>query len=159
MMTFSKDLANNKLNVTRTFNAPVDKVWKAWTDSTILDQWWAPKPWSAKTKVMDFKAGGYWLYAMVSPEGEMHWSKVNFTKVDAQSFEAIVNFSDEDGNPVDSFGASSRWQVGMAQTGQITTVTVVLTFDDTASLEKLVAMGFEGGFNMGLNQLEALLAA
>jgi uncharacterized protein YndB with AHSA1/START domain len=159
MMTFNKDLANKKLTVVRTFNAPVDKVWKAWTDDAILDQWWGPKPWRAQTKTMDFKNGGYWLYAMIGPEGSKTWSKVSFSNVNTQSFETTVIFCDEDGNPVDNFGASSRWQIAMEQKEQVTTVTVDIIFVDTASLEKLVAMGFEGGFTMGLNQLEELLAA
>ena len=159
MMTFNKDLANKKLTVVRTFNAPVDKVWKAWTDSAVLDQWWGPKPWRAQTKTMDFKNGGHWLYAMIGPDGSKVWSKVSFSNVNTQSFETAVIFCDENGNPVNSFGASSYWQIAMEQKEQVTTVNVTITFDDTASLEKLVAMGFEGGFTMGLNQLEELLAA
>ncbi|MFD2144274.1 SRPBCC domain-containing protein [Mucilaginibacter antarcticus] len=64
----TEDLANKKLNVTRTFNAPIDQVWKAWTDDTLLDKWWAPRPWKAETKSMNFTEGGTWLYSMVGPE-------------------------------------------------------------------------------------------
>lgn len=46
----------------------------------------------------------------------------------------------------------------MKQTGDTTIVNVTLTFDEVANLEQLVAMGFEGGFTMGLNQLEELLS-
>ena len=53
-----KDLPNKKITVTRHFNAPLDQVWKAWTESELLDQWWAPKPFKAETKFMDFKVGG-----------------------------------------------------------------------------------------------------
>ena len=35
----TKDLANKKLHVTREFGAPVEKVWKAWTESELLDKW------------------------------------------------------------------------------------------------------------------------
>ncbi len=59
--TISKDAANKKLIVVREFDAPLEEVWKAWTDSNILDKWWAPKPWKAKTKTMDFREGGLWL--------------------------------------------------------------------------------------------------
>ncbi len=43
----SKDLANKKLHITRHFTAPIEKVWKAWTESELLDKWWAPRPWKA----------------------------------------------------------------------------------------------------------------
>ncbi len=62
--TISKDAANKKLIVVREFDAPLEQVWKAWTDKDILDKWWAPKPWKAKTKSMDFREGGAWLYSM-----------------------------------------------------------------------------------------------
>ncbi|MDZ7624970.1 MAG: SRPBCC domain-containing protein [Ignavibacteriaceae bacterium] len=61
-MDFIVDKQNNKVKVTREFAAPLSKVWAAWTQSELLDQWWAPKPWKAKTKEMEFKEGGHWLY-------------------------------------------------------------------------------------------------
>ena len=51
-MNFVVDKENNKVNVSREFAAPISKVWPAWTQSLILDQWWAPKPWKAKTKTI-----------------------------------------------------------------------------------------------------------
>ncbi|HYG14458.1 MAG TPA: SRPBCC domain-containing protein, partial [Bacteroidia bacterium] len=72
LMDFNVDKANRKIKVTREFAAPLSQVWEAWTNSQVLDQWWAPKPWKAKTKTMNFTEGGYWLYAMVGPEGEEH---------------------------------------------------------------------------------------
>jgi uncharacterized protein YndB with AHSA1/START domain len=59
-----------QLIVTREFDANSDLVWKAWTTAELLDQWWAPKPYRAETKSLDFREGGVWLYAMVSPENE-----------------------------------------------------------------------------------------
>ena len=58
---YTKDVANNKMTVVRQFDAPVEQVWRAWTESELLDQWWAPLPWKAKTKKMDFREGGSWL--------------------------------------------------------------------------------------------------
>jgi len=60
--SFEKDLKNKRLTVSRAFNAPLELVWKAWTESEILDQWWAPKPYRAETKSMDFRKGGMWAY-------------------------------------------------------------------------------------------------
>lgn len=60
----------------------LDLVWDAWTKPEILDQWWAPKPYQTETKSMDFREGGMWLYAMVSPENEKHWCKNDYHKVE-----------------------------------------------------------------------------
>ena len=57
----------SQLTVTRTFDAPIDLVWRAWTEAELLDQWWAPSPWKSKTKTMDFSENGKRLYAMCGP--------------------------------------------------------------------------------------------
>ena len=56
-----KDLEEKSILVSRTFSAPLEKVWLAFTESEFLEQWWAPKPWKAETKRMNFSVGGYWL--------------------------------------------------------------------------------------------------
>jgi uncharacterized protein YndB with AHSA1/START domain len=58
---------NNNIKISREFAANISLVWDAYTKSDILDKWWAPKPWKARTKKMDFREGGSWLYAMVGP--------------------------------------------------------------------------------------------
>ena len=67
--TISKDAAARQLTVVREFQAPVEQVWKAWTEPSLLDEWWAPRPWKAITKRMDFQPGGTWLYVMAGPNG------------------------------------------------------------------------------------------
>jgi uncharacterized protein YndB with AHSA1/START domain len=154
-----KDLVNRKIVVTREFKAPKEKVWSAWTEREILDKWWAPKPWKAETKTMNFTDGGMWLYAMVGPQGEQHWSRTDFEKIDTgNSFTAYSRFSDENGGYLDK-SVSSHWQVKFASAGANTIVETTLTFDNIETMNTLVAMGFEGGFTMGLNNLEELLAS
>src|SRR6187551_3821444 len=77
----NKNLETKSIIVSRAFNAPIEAVWRAYTESELLDQWWGPEPWRAETKYMDFKPGGYWLYSMVGPEGERHWARMNFESI------------------------------------------------------------------------------
>jgi uncharacterized protein YndB with AHSA1/START domain len=152
-----KDLPNKRLHVTREFNAPVNQVWKAWTDSNLLDKWWAPKPWRAQTKLMDFRAGGQWLYCMADPDGEKHWSHVTIKTVDEpHSFTTACVFCDENGNTDNNFPVIN-WFVEFIVTGTGTKVEVTISADKEANLQKLIEMGFEGGFTMGLNNLDELL--
>ena len=55
---FEADLAAKKIHIVREFNAPVEKVWKAWTEPELIEKWIAPKPWTAQTKILDFTVGG-----------------------------------------------------------------------------------------------------
>lgn len=153
----SKDLANKKITVTKQFNAPPQTVWEAWTTKEVLDQWWAPKPWRAETKSMDFKEGGSWLYAMVGPEGERHNATVNYTKIDSpNSFEGTDAFADDQGN-VNKSMPQTKWKVDFKKSGSGTQVTATISADSKEALEKLLEMGFEEGFKMGLNNLEEYL--
>ncbi|WP_108804030.1 SRPBCC domain-containing protein [Aquimarina sp. Aq107] len=63
------DLNKRTLSLTRTFNAPIELVWEAWTQPEHIAQWWGPK--GMKTKVIshDFSVGGTWKYSMLMPDG------------------------------------------------------------------------------------------
>ena len=54
-----KDLKEKLILVSREFNAPIELVWRAFTESELLEEWWAPQPWRAETKSMNFKVGGF----------------------------------------------------------------------------------------------------
>jgi uncharacterized protein YndB with AHSA1/START domain len=156
--TISKDLAAKKLKVVRHFDAPVDKVWKAWTERELLDKWWAPKPWRAETKTLDFRAGGLWLYAMVGPDGTRMWCRVDLLAVSPrQYFTSRAVFCDEEGN-ADPSAPPMNWRVQFEATDAGTTIVTEITFDKEADMKKIVEMGFEGGYTMGLGNLEELLA-
>jgi uncharacterized protein YndB with AHSA1/START domain len=146
------------LIVNRYFNAPLDKVWRAWTESHLLDDWWAPKPWKAETKTIDFNPGGFWLYAMVGPTGEKHWCRVDFqTILPQKSFTVLNRFCDENGITNTSF-PTMEWYTQFTPTGAGTTVTVQIKFDSQTDLDKVVAMGFKEGFTMAHGNLDQLLA-
>jgi uncharacterized protein YndB with AHSA1/START domain len=155
--SITKDLADKKIRVVRTFDAPLEKVWKAWTERELLDKWWAPKPWRAETKTFDFRPEGVWLYAMVGPDGTKVWSWVDFiTITTGRQFSTRGVFCDEQGNR-DQNTPALNWLVQFDATGTGTTVVAEISFDDEADMKKIIEMGFEGGFTMGLGNLEELL--
>ena len=156
---FSKDLANKKIRVTRDFDAPVDQVWKAWTEKELLDQWWAPKPWKANTTSMDFREGGVWLYYMEGPDGARHYCRVDYkTIIPNKSFVGDDAFCDEKGNITTDF-PTMHWKIVFNQSGKATMVEVEITFDTEADLEKIIEMGFIEGFAAAHENLDELLAS
>lgn len=157
LMDFSVDRENNKIKVRREFAAPIANVWAAWTQSDLLDQWWAPRPWKARTKTMDFREGGHWLYAMVGPEGEEHWARLDYKKITPlKAYHAIDAFCDEKGN-ISAELPSTDWQSKFSESANSTFVDVELTYDTLADLEQILELGFKEGFTMALGNLDELL--
>ena len=153
---FIKDLPNKKITVIRYFDAPVEKVWKAWTERELLDQWWAPKPWKAVSKTMDFREGGSWLYAMEGPEGERHWAKVDYITIDKpRSFTLEDYFTDESGKKNHEMPAM-HWKCEFNQEDSRTKVTITITADKVSDIEKIMEMGFEEGFTSALGNLDSM---
>lgn len=154
---FVVDKENKKITVKREFAAEVALVWDAYTKSEILDLWWAPKPWKARTKTMDFREGGHWLYAMVGPEGEEHWALANYQSIEAQKrFTGLDAFADADGN-VNPAMPQSKWDVTFTPKGSATLVEFEISYDDLAQLETTIEMGFKEGLGMAMEGLDALL--
>jgi uncharacterized protein YndB with AHSA1/START domain len=157
---FEPNLATKEIYISCEFNAPVEKVWKAWTDPGLIEKWIAPKPWTAKIKIMDFIVGGIWLYAMIGPEGQKHWSYAEFTAIEIGSTISSTNmFSDEDGNTAADAPKSYTKTKFLSIDGNKTKVDVVKTFTNEATVKMFVEMGFKEGTIMGYNQLNELLAS
>ncbi|HWC55032.1 MAG TPA: SRPBCC domain-containing protein [Chitinophagaceae bacterium] len=155
---FLKDTSNKKLLVIREFTAPLELTWKAWTTKDALDKWWAPKPWKADTKKMDFKEGGYWLYAMVGPAGEKHWALAEYKKIIPEKmYIAYDSFCDENGNKMPE-PPGMEWKVNFEKTATGTKVSVEITFASEKDLQTIVEMGFQEGFSMAHENLDELFA-
>jgi uncharacterized protein YndB with AHSA1/START domain len=158
-MNFSVDKENKIIKVEREFAAPVSTVWAAWTESRLLDQWWAPKPWQARTKTMDFREGGHWLYAMVGPDGSEQWARADFKSISPlKSYAMLDAFCDEAGNIDQTFPRSS-WTNRFSGHSNSTLVSIEIAYEQLADLEKIIEMGFKEGFTAALENLDELIRA
>ncbi|MAS13054.1 MAG: polyketide cyclase [Nitratireductor sp.] len=61
--------AENELVLARIIDAPREKIFRAWTDPEILQQWFVPKPWTISKVEMDVRPGGSSLVVMRDPDG------------------------------------------------------------------------------------------
>lgn len=151
-----KDLKEKSILVSREFNAPLANVWRAFSESELLDQWWGPAPWRAETKSMNFTPGGFWLYAMVSPENQKHWGRMNYIAIDHHKTIDVEDFfCDENGN-IDNQLPASKGQNVFTETANGTRVDFKLTYPTEADLQKIVEMGFEQGITVCFDQLQEL---
>ncbi len=154
---FSVNKENKTITVKREFAAELSVVWDAYTKSEILDQWWGPKPWKARTKTMDFREGGTWHYAMVGPEGEEHWALANYTDIQKQKkFTGLDAFADAAGN-INKDMPQSKWEVTFTAKGKTTLVEILISYDDLAQLEATIEMGFKDGMRIAMEGLDELL--
>lgn len=156
---FTVNKENNTVNVKREFAANLELVWDAWTKPEILDQWWAPKPYRTETKSIDFREGGMWLYAMISPENVKHWCKNDYHKIEhQQSFSGLDAFCDENGE-VNKEMPRTFWTNEFNENGNTTLVNITAKYDSLSDLEKIIEMGFKEGFTMALENLDQYIEA
>lgn len=161
----TKDLENNTLIIERTFNAPIDKLWKAYADKEWFEKWWGPEGWQTTVKEFDFSVGGKLHYGMKCVDenqgewfGQESWGLMQFEAVDEpNSFTAKDNFADEAGN-INEQLPTQRFKVEFVEAdGQTTLISRSIT-DSPEQLEALVKMGMVEGFSSQLNKLETLLS-
>jgi uncharacterized protein YndB with AHSA1/START domain len=76
---------SNEIRITRTFDAPVQAVWDAWTDPKQAAQWWGPRGFTLTTHSKDVKPGGNWSYTMHGPDGVDYPNKTHYLEVDKYS--------------------------------------------------------------------------
>ena len=153
------NLRKKSILVSRIFDAPVEKVWQAHSQNEILDQWWGPAPWRAETKTMNFTAGGYWLYAMVSPDGQKHWGRMNYLAIDPfKSIDIEDGFCDEDGI-LNNEMPVSKGQIVFTTEENRTKVEFKVIFPTESDVEKTIEMGFEQGIAICQDQLGKWLNA
>ena len=155
LFDFTVDKATKTVFITREFDAELSLVWDAFTKQELLDQWVAPKPWTAKTKHMNFEVGGRRFYAMVSPEGQERWAIQKYTSITPKTnFKMFNAFADENENPE---LPGSDWDFTFSEQGEITKVNITIYNESLARMEKMIEMGFKEGYAVSMQNLEALL--
>ena len=62
---------SHELVLRRVFDAPAEKVWRAYTEPKLLEQWFCPKPWTITDAVVELHPGGRFNFTMHGPDGEV----------------------------------------------------------------------------------------
>jgi uncharacterized protein YndB with AHSA1/START domain len=157
-MEFIVNKEAQTVTITKQFDAPRDLVWDAYTKPELLDQWWAPKPMTSRTKVLEFREGGRRFYAMVAPDGQERWAVQKYTSITPKTnFKFFNAFSDENENlqlP------GSDWDFNFSEQDGKTTVNISIYNESLERMEKVMEGGFfQKGTEAQLKNLEDLLAS
>lgn len=155
---FLVDKEKNTLTVRREFAANRQLVWDCYTKSALLDRWFAPKPFTTKTKSMEFKPGGHWHYAMVDPATSAeYWGWTEYVAINPiDSYTTTDAFSNEAGD-INAELPRANWVVTFSDKGDNAVVETVVTYASLADLETVINMGMEEGMMSTLSSLDELL--
>ena len=81
MESAKTNTADRELVINRLLQAPIELVWKVWTDPAHIKNWWGPNGFTNTISKMDLKPGGEWDLVMHGPDGTDYKNKSIFKEV------------------------------------------------------------------------------
>ena len=154
------DEANNSrtLTIERVFDAPVERVWAAWTDPELAGKWWGPKGYTSPDNKIDLRVGGKVILCMQGPDGKKMYSGGTYKEIIPQQKIVMTDsFMDAEGNVISAaeYGMPADFPAEML---------VTVTFEDQDGKTKLTIVHeglpagemsdqTEGGWNESLDKL------
>lgn len=162
----TKDIENKTLTIERVFDAPMEKLWRAYADKEWFETWWGPQGWQTTTKEFDFTVGGRIHYGMKCVDenqgewfGQESWGLMEIESLDEpRRFSAKDFFSDANGT-INQDMPPQRFEVEFVEEDGKTRMINRSIVESADQLEQLIKMGMVEGFSSQLERLEALLAA
>jgi uncharacterized protein YndB with AHSA1/START domain len=144
-----------EVKVTRIYNAPVELVWKTWTDPELVMRWWGPDKFTCPSAKMDFREGGISVVSMKYPKemggGEMYsiWHYKNIDPL--KRIEFIQNLADKNGNKMNpthlgmppDFPEDIRTVVTFKKLGANKTEMTVTEYADMGQTSEFARIGLE----------------
>lgn len=139
------------------FAAPVDRLWRAFTEPAQLERFWGPPGYPSTFREFDFAPGGRASYVMTSPKGERFGGVWEFVQIDdGSSFTVLDSFADEHG-VVNADMPTGRMVFTFEATDAGSRLTSVSHYPSVEALEQVVAMGAVEGSTLAMNQLDTVL--
>jgi uncharacterized protein YndB with AHSA1/START domain len=92
---------HTSVQMERTFEAPVERLWKVWNDADSIKKWWGPKNYTATIIQNNVRVGGMYLWGMKSADGKMSWNTGTYKEVmPNRKIVCTLSFSDENGKVI-----------------------------------------------------------
>lgn len=162
MQLFKK---KKELGFERSYAAPVDLVWRAWTEADMLREWWGPEKTMVPECEIDARVGGR---IRVVTEATAEMGKYQGTRWPMEGTFTVVNEEarltyearswtegEEDGTTIEHVN-DLTFASGDSEGG--TTVTLNVTIHKIGPKAKMAAFGMKWGYKQQLDKLEELLA-
>ncbi|MBN9221492.1 MAG: SRPBCC domain-containing protein [Mesorhizobium sp.] len=150
--------ADRGFAIERIFNAPVERVFKLWTDPLLVAQWWGIKGCTIPRCELDVRAGGRWRIDMLTAGGTLYRNQGSYLEV---AENAGLSYRDEPDPEIREWAGKppgeSVHTVTFTPDGARTHVHFEVTFASAADRERLLALGMRGGWTQSLDRLEQLI--
>ncbi len=145
-------LADRTLTIKRTFNAPIQLVWDAWTQAEHITRWWGPKGMETEVVAHDFRVGGQWKYVMQMPNGNEFIAEGEYEEIVAPNkLITSANFRPMTEGVV--------LEVLLEAEGEQTHFTFNVVHPSEEYCKQQEAMGFYNGWGSTFDRLAELLMA
>ena len=148
MTETSDDTAERTMVLRRVIKAPRSAVWAAWVDEDTLPQWWGPDGFSCRTKRIDLRTGGEWVFDMIGPDGKEWPNHHLYTEITPEERIAYTLLWGEDGP--EHAKAEARFE----ELDGMTTVTMSMVFASAAEYREAKGFGAEELGQQTLGKLE-----
>ncbi|BDT89330.1 SRPBCC family protein [Nocardia cyriacigeorgica] len=143
--------SDTEIHVERVFNAPVDRVWDAYSRIEQLSRWWG-RGHQLDIERWEFRKGGHWRF-VEHADGESHGFEGRFREITPK--ERIVQSFEWDGMPAHvAIDATTFVDLGDGRTKVVTDS----QFHTKAERDGMLESGMESGLNDSYRALDALLA-
>jgi len=143
-----------QLTMTRQFNAPREKVFRAHSSCEHLKNWWGPREWPLTYCKIDFRPGGQYHYCMTGPDGTEAWGLSVYKEIKAPELIVYEDaFSDKDGNRNTSLPTTTVRTEFTEENGK-TIIRSVANYASPEALQQVIDMGMEAGMAETLDRLE-----
>lgn len=151
-MSNPDNIANRTLTLQRTFDAPIDLVWEAWTQPEHIAHWWGPKGMKVEVVEHNFEVGGAWKYSMTMPDGkEFITEGVYSVIVEKEKIHSLADFK--------PMTEGVEIQAHFRANGDKTEFTFNVVHETEAYCRQQEEMGFYNGWGSVFNNLEEHLKA
>ncbi len=144
-----------QIEVTRTFNAPIEMVWQVWTDPELVKRWWGPKHFTSPVAKIDFRIGGKSIVSMQAPKemgGQMYYSVWEYMKIlPFETIEFMQSLCDEGGNKINptsvgmpaDFPVDVRTVATFTKASEETTEMTVTEYAEFGTISNFARIGLE----------------
>ena len=149
-MSNKNDATNRTLTLKKVIDAPVKLVWKAWTNSDHVMQWWAPPGMKIKMESHDFRVGGKWKYSMTMPDGNLFISEGTYIAI--EKYKKIVTSAD-----FKPMTEGVELHVLFEEDGKKTNFTFSVIHATEEYCKAQEKMGFYNGWGSAFNRMETII--